>query len=176
MSAALIIELKHAIVTRGIKYEDDPKACIKNTESHAVLRLWKVKTLTKFKEYLTEMYEKIKKAKQEEKQEEKRIEDERVATVMEHKLNDLDSLNDYLIIFGKEPQASKTKARNLLKSTVFIGIYDLEAKRYEIRHNTINKLREYINANEERKFPLKIAKTHPTLKAFLQHIRRNHKS
>jgi len=167
MSAALIIELKHAVVTRGIKYEDDFKACIKNTESHAVLRLWKVKTLTKFKEYLTEMYEKIKEAKQEEK----RIEDERIATVMEHKLNDLDSLNDYLIVFGKEPQSSKTKARNLLKTTVFIGIYDLEAKRYEMRHNTINELREYINTNKERKFPLKIAKKHPTLKAFLQYIR-----
>jgi len=162
------MELKHAVVTRGIKYEDDLKACIKNTELHAVLRLWKVKTLTKFKEYLTEMYEKIKEAKQEEKH----IEDERVATVMEHKLNDLNSLNDYLIIFGKEPQASKTKAKKLLKSTVFIGIYDLEAERYEMRHNTLNELRKYINTKkEERKFPLKIAKTKPTLKMFLQYIR-----
>ena len=53
------------------------------------------------------------------------IERERIGNNMENKLNNLLWLNDILIIFGEEPQLTKTKALNLLKSKVFINIYNL---------------------------------------------------
>jgi hypothetical protein len=63
---------------------------------------------------------------------------EKIGNNMEKKLNDLLWLNDRLIQFGEEPQTSKTKALNLLKTKVFINIYDLDAEKYESR--TTNKL------------------------------------
>lgn len=63
---------------------------------------------------------------------------EKIGNNMEKKLNDLLWLNDRLIQFGEEPQTSKTKALNLLKTKVFINIYDLDAEKYE--SITTNKL------------------------------------
>jgi len=91
---------------------------------------------------------------------------ETIGNNMEKKLNDLLWLNDRLIQFGEEPQSSKTKALNLLKTKVFINIYHLEAEKYEKRTN-IQDLRKDLRKNHERRFPLCSAKENITLKLFL---------
>ena len=150
-------ELEFSLQTRGIKICFDGKDdCIKNVEDVAKLRSWKPKTLRDFTKYLDELF--------------KRIEDERVANAMECKLNNLVSLNYYLSKFGKAPRSSLTKARKLLKTEVFIGIYDLEAERFDLKHNTYQELHKYLKADKKRIFPREIAKRSKILKQFLQFI------
>jgi hypothetical protein len=90
----------------------------------------------------------------------------KIGNNMEKKLNDLVWLNERLIQFGEEPQLSKTKALNLLKTKVFINIYDLESGQYEKR-TTLTLLKKELKNKPERRFPLKVAKKYITLKCFL---------
>ena len=57
---------------------------------------------------------------------------ENIGYAMEKKLNDLAWLNKMLVLFGEQPQPSKTKALKVLKTKVFINIYDLAAEKYEM--------------------------------------------
>ena len=91
---------------------------------------------------------------------------ETISNNMENKLNDLLWLNERLIQFGEEPQSSKTKALKLLKTKVFINIYDLEEEKYE-RRTTKELLRKEIRKNPDRRFPLCSAKENKTLRCFL---------
>ena len=88
---------------------------------------------------------------------------------MEKKLNNLLWLNDRLKQFGEKPQSSKTKALNLLKTKVFINIYDLEAEKYE-RRTTKQKIKEELRENPDRRFPLRNAKENITLRCFLMKL------
>ena len=92
---------------------------------------------------------------------------EKIGKNIENKLNDSLWLNDRLIQFGEEPQPSKTKALNLLKTKVFINIYDLEAEKYEKRKTSKTLLKEELIENPDRRYPLRIAKKYETLKCFL---------
>ena len=96
---------------------------------------------------------------------------EKIGNNMENKLNDLLWLNDRLIQFGEEPQPSKTKALNLLKTKVFINIYDLDAEKYESR-KTKQLLIKELRKNPARRFPLHCAKENQTLKCFLINVKR----
>ena len=91
---------------------------------------------------------------------------EKIGNNMENKLNNLLWLNDRLIQFGEEPQSSKTKALKLLKTKVFINIYDLEAEKYEKR-TTIQLLKKELRKKRDRRFPLCSAKKNKTLTCFL---------
>ena len=91
---------------------------------------------------------------------------EEIGNNMENKLNNLLWLNERLKQFGEEPQSSKTKALNLLKTKVFINIYDLEAEKYE-RRTTKEKLNQELIVNPKRRFPLHIAKGKKNLSIFL---------
>lgn len=91
---------------------------------------------------------------------------ERIGNNMEKKLNDLVWLNELLILFGEEPQSSKTKALKLLKTTVFINIYDLEADKYEKRTTKL-ELKKELRTKLDRRYPVCIAKKNITLKCFL---------
>ena len=66
-------------------------------------------------------------------------------------------LNELLIIFGEEPQASKKKAKKILKTKVFINIFDLIAGKYEKRTSKKLLIQDMID-NPVRIFPLKFAK------------------
>ena len=90
----------------------------------------------------------------------------RIGNNMENKLNNLLWLNDLLIKFGEKPQSSKTKALKLLKTKVFINIYDLEAEKYEKR-TTKQKLEKELREKCDRRFPLGDAKEYITLRSFL---------
>ena len=79
------------------------------------------------------------------------------------------NLNMLLIIFGEEPQVSKKKAKKLLKTKVFINIFDLLEEKYEKR-TTKKLLIQDMTDNPERIFPLKFAKG-GTFQYFLQNIR-----
>jgi len=96
-------------------------------------------------------------------------EQEKIGSNLEKKLNDLIWLNETLIIFGEEPQPSKTKALKLLKTKVFINIYDLEAEIYEKR-TTSELLRKQLKKHKSKIYPLKLAKEKPTLKCFLINV------
>ena len=91
---------------------------------------------------------------------------ETISNNIENKLYDLLWLNERLIQFGEEPQSSKTKALKLLKTKVFINIYDLEEEKYE-RRTTKELLRKEIRKNPDRRFPLCSAKENKTLRCFL---------
>ena len=91
---------------------------------------------------------------------------ETISNNMENKLNDLLWLNERLIQFGEEPQSSKTKALKLLKTKVFINIYDLEEEKYEKR-TTIQLLKKELRKKRDRRFPLCSAKKNKTLTCFL---------
>jgi len=93
-----------------------------------------------------------------------------IGKTMEQNLNDLVWLNDKLVIFGEQPQPSKTKARRLLKKKVFINIYDLAAKRYEKR-TTKQKLAEQLRDYPELRYPLHKAKKYRVLTCFLTSYR-----
>jgi hypothetical protein len=84
---------------------------------------------------------------------------------LEQKLNDLIWLNDMLLKFGKEAQASITQAKKVLKS-IHINIFDLEKERIEKR-TTKTLLKKELRKHPERRFPLKFAKEYETLKVFL---------
>jgi len=163
-SIELKSELKSSLRTRGIEYSDNRYTCMVNFETTATVRLWRAKTITAYKKYLEEMFDKINMALIEEA-----TEDERVASVMEKKLSDLSTLNSYLYIFGEPLQPSVRKARAHLKSHVFIGIYDLEAARYDLRHETLSALKAYLKRGKNM-YPRKDAKKYPNLCAFLQRI------
>jgi len=91
---------------------------------------------------------------------------EKIGNNMEIKLNNLLWVNERLIQFGEEPQSSKTKALKLLKTKIFINIYDLEAEKYEKR-TTKQLLKKALQKNPDRRFPLCSAKKNKTLKCFL---------
>jgi hypothetical protein len=91
---------------------------------------------------------------------------ETIGNNIEIKLNNLLWLNDRLIQFGEEPQTSKTKALNLLKTKVFINIYDLAAEKYEKR-TTQQLLRKELRNKCGRRFPLHSARENISLKCFL---------
>ena len=91
---------------------------------------------------------------------------EKIGNNMEKKLNNLLWLNERLIQFGEDPQSSKTKALKLLKTKVFINIYDLEAETYEKR-TTKQMLKKELRKTPDRRFPLCSAKENITLKCFL---------
>ena len=93
-----------------------------------------------------------------------------IGKTMEKNLNDLEWLNDKLVIFGEEPQPSKTKARRLFKKKVFINIYDLIAEKYEKR-TTKQKLMEELRDYPERRYPLWLAKKYRVLTSFLTSYR-----
>jgi hypothetical protein len=78
-------------------------------------------------------------------------------------------LNELLIIFGEEPQASKKKAKKILKTKVFINIFDLIAGKYEKRTSKKLLIQDMID-NPVRIFPLKFAKG-TAFQYFLQNIR-----
>ena len=94
---------------------------------------------------------------------------ERIGNAMEKNLNDLLWLNKMLLKFGEEPQPSKTKALKVLKTKVFINIYDLAAEKYEMR-TTKQKLIEQLRDYPEKRFPLANAKKYKTLKWFLHRV------
>jgi hypothetical protein len=89
-----------------------------------------------------------------------------IGNKLETKLNNLLWLNEQLIQFGEEPQTSITKALKILKSNVFINIYDLEREQYEKR-TTMQLLRKELRKQRDRRFPLSYAKENITLKSFL---------
>jgi hypothetical protein len=80
---------------------------------------------------------------------------------------DLKVLNELLIIFGEETQPSKTKAKKILKTQVFINIHDFVEEKYEKRTTEELLIRDIKN-NPDRAFPL--AKIREKSKKFLQHI------
>jgi len=94
------------------------------------------------------------------------IERNTIGNNLEVKLNNLMWLNDCLIKFNEEPQLTKQKALKLLKSKVFINIYDLESEIYDKR-TTKEILRKELRKKRERRFPLNFAKENITLKFFL---------
>lgn len=91
---------------------------------------------------------------------------EKISNNLETKLNNLLWLNEILIQFGEEPQSSKTKALHVLKTKVFINIYDLEAEKYE-RITTKQLLKKELRKRCDRRFPLCGAKENITLRCFL---------
>jgi len=93
-------------------------------------------------------------------------EQDHIGKTMEKNLNDLLWLNKILVLFGEEPQPSKTKARRIFKKKVFINIYDLVAEKYEKR-TTKQKLAEELKNHPERRFPLHKAKKYRLLTNFL---------
>jgi hypothetical protein len=92
-----------------------------------------------------------------------------ICIAMEKNLNDLLWLNKILVLFGEEPQPSKTKARRLLKAKVFINIYDLAAGNYAAR-TTRQGLIEQLRNFPEKRFPLQRAKKYKLLKNFLVRV------
>ena len=95
---------------------------------------------------------------------------ENICKNMEKNLNDLLWLNEKLVLFGEEPQPSKTQALKVLKAKVFINIYDLAAEKYEMR-TTKQKLIEQLRNYPEKRFPLWLAKKHKLLTSFLSSYR-----
>jgi len=91
---------------------------------------------------------------------------ETIGNNIENKLNNLLWLNDRLIQFDEEPQSTKTKALHLLKTKVFINIYDLDTEKYE-RRTTIQLLKKELRKKRDRRFPLCSAKENKTLRCFL---------
>jgi hypothetical protein len=68
---------------------------------------------------------------------------ERIGHNIELKLNNLLWLNERLIQFGEEPQISKTKALHVLRTKVFINIYNLDADLYEKRTTRALLIKDY---------------------------------
>lgn len=91
---------------------------------------------------------------------------ENIGNELEKKLNDLIWLNSRLIQFGEPPQESKTKALHLLRTKIFINIYDLEGGLYDKRTTKI-LLKKDLRKNPERRCPVNCAKENITLKCFL---------
>jgi hypothetical protein len=100
-------------------------------------------------------------------------EQKKIVNDIEKKLNNLIWLNERLIQFGEEQQLTITQARKLLKTKVFINIYDLESENYKKR-TTRELLKKELRKKPERNFPLLSAKENKTLKSFL--IKTNRKT
>jgi len=94
----------------------------------------------------------------------------KIGNELEKKLNDLIWLNERLLQFGEEPQLSKTQALKLLKTFVFINIYDLHSELYEKR-TTKKLLKKQLRKHPETRYPLHCAKENETLKCFLIKIK-----
>jgi len=142
----LIYDLKNKLKNKNIKFKD-LFSLINNEKYYEIIEIIHDETIQSLIENIVS-------------------ERETIANNMEKKLNDLLWLNDRLIQFGEEPQSSKTKALNLLKTKVFINIYDLEAEKYE-RRTTIQLLRKELRKHKERRFLLHSAKENITLRCFL---------
>ena len=84
---------------------------------------------------------------------------------LEQNLNSLLWLNEMILQFGEEAQPSITQAKKVLK-TIHINIFDLEEKRFEKR-TTKALLKKELRKHPERRFPLKFAKEHESLRHFL---------
>ena len=95
---------------------------------------------------------------------------EKIGNELEKKLNDLIWLNARLVQFGEEQQLSKTQALKLLKTKVFINIYDLDAELYE-KSTTKKLLKRQLRKHPETRYPLHCAKENETLKCFLIKIK-----
>ena len=95
---------------------------------------------------------------------------EKIGNELEKKLNDLIWLNARLVQFGEEQQLSKTQALKLLKTKVFINIYDLDAELYE-KSTTKKLLKTQLRKHPETRYPLHCAKENETLKCFLIKIK-----
>jgi hypothetical protein len=80
---------------------------------------------------------------------------------------DLPTLNNSLIKLGEELCPSITQARKKLK-TIYINIYDYDAGEYDKRTD-LTLLRLDLNKNEDRKYPLYVAKSDRELTPLLQH-------
>ena len=97
---------------------------------------------------------------------------EKIGNNLEKKINNLIWLNETLIHLNEEPQSTVKKALKLLKTTIFINIYDIEAGFYEKR-TSLKELKEQLNNYPETRYPLRYAKKNKTLKCFLQKIKYN---
>lgn len=75
----------------------------------------------------------------------KKILEEAVASYVEEKLDDLDSMNSALEKFGLEPETSRKNARDAL-AALHVNIYDFEAGMY-IDHGSLQALRKYTTKN-----------------------------
>jgi 1,2-phenylacetyl-CoA epoxidase catalytic subunit len=97
----------------------------------------------------------------------------------ERAFNDLDRMNRWLVLFGKQPATSKKNARKALKR-LYVNIFDLlelkddatvdDAKK--IKHKSVSALARY-SYEQDKVFPLKIAaktKKNGGLRAFLQEL------
>ena len=148
----LISELKLILSTIGIKYSSNKNTCMQNIDNKAKRHNWRSKTIKKTKDLVDVLINRID------------IEQERVATSMENKLNNLTWLNSQLILFSREAQQTINKARQLLK-TINTNIYDLEVGL--IKEVTYEELKNDLK-KPNRRFPLHIAKSKITLKCFLK--------
>jgi len=142
----LIYDLKNKLKNKNIKFKD-LFSLINNEKYYEIIEIIHDETIQSLIENIV-------------------AEREKIGNNMENKLNNLLWLNDRLIQFGEEPQSSKTKALKLLKTKVFINIYDLEAEKYEKR-TTIQLLKKELRKKRDRRFPLCSAKENKTLTCFL---------
>lgn len=142
----LICDLKNKLKNKNIKFKDF-FSLINNQKYDKIIEIIDEETIQRLIENIV-------------------TERERIGNNMETKLNNLLWLNDRLIQFGEEPQSSKTKALDLLKTKVFINIYDLEAEKYEKR-TTKQLLKKELRKKCGRRFPLCNAKENITLRCFL---------
>jgi hypothetical protein len=79
------------------------------------------------------------------------VERARICTNFETQIDDLDWINKVLIHFGEEAQHTKTQARKLLKTKVFINIYDLMTGKYD-RRTTKELLKKELRTRLDRRF------------------------
>jgi hypothetical protein len=91
---------------------------------------------------------------------------EKIVINFENNLNNLEWLNVRLIEFNLESQESKKKALKILRN-ICINIYDLIDGLNE-KQTTYVELIKDLRKNPERRFPLKIAKQHISIKCFLK--------
>ena len=156
----LYSQLQKFCKTRDIKYDKDKNKCIDNIKDRAENRFWKLKTLQMAYDFTYNIFMNI-------DMNNKKImeEQQRVASIMEQKLNNLDTLNEYLNLFKLPKQNSKNKAIKCLKK-VYINIFDLDYGFYNRIHNSKKELKKY-TFETDLVFPREIAKG-TSLKAFLQ--------
>jgi hypothetical protein len=142
----LIYELKNKLKNKNIKF-NKIFSLINNQKYNEIIKIIRDETIQTLIENIVS-------------------ERERIGNNMENKLNNLLWLNERLIQFGEEPQSSKKKALNLLKTKCIINIYDLEEEKYE-RRTTKELLKKELRKKRDRRFPLCNAKENKTLKCFL---------
>jgi hypothetical protein len=172
-SSALIREVKASLTSRGFSYSADKVTCLIEFDKKVAEKSWDVGKkrykMVDFRRYLESIFDQIEAAKEAE-----RIETERVADEMNKKLLDLSLLNECLRVFGEPEQATLKRARKVLKTKVFIGIYDLVYERYHLRHATHGDLVKYLRADKTRIFPLSALDKNPcqknVLRAFLHRV------